>query len=128
MELTIEQVTETIREIVKGNEGYVYETQGDSAGTSYCTYSTPRGAPSCIVGHVISRLASEDFEAIHKTEWYDDGTFAINLSASGYNYSSDGAINYPLQYALRQAQMVQDSGGTWGQALEAYERTLRDHE
>src|SRR5690242_5783121 len=114
MELTIKQVTETIREIVKGNEDFVYDPQEDPTGGSYCVYSTPDGAPSCIVGHVINRLAPEDFKTIHGCEWYEDGGFATNLSASGYNYSEDFETNTSLQHALRQAQIVQDSAGTWG--------------
>lgn len=125
MDVTIEQVTETIREIVKGNEDYVYE---DAEGGEYCTYSTPDGAPSCIVGHVINRLAPEKFESIHLSEWSEEGVFGVNFGASIYDYSADEAANEVLQYALRRAQMVQDSGGTWGQALEEYEGVVRDHE
>lgn len=105
-------VIDTLRSIVEEyGQDYVYPAAktGD-----VCTYANSDGTPSCIVGHFISRIDPEGFKKV------------ANMEASeGESFSPDAALKYAgilydteSDYALSEAQDAQDSGQTWGDALQ----------
>jgi len=114
--LTNDAVTAALAKIVaeKGAD-YIYP---HAVGT--CTYSEGE-APSCIVGHVVAALSPEDFEALVEYEQSEGESFPAN------ELEEHSALQFErgrLGDALMAAQDVQDSGGTWGNAQEAYRRVL----
>lgn len=125
-------VAETLTALVeeKGAD-YVYERPADG---SNCAYTTPEGAPSCIVGHVIERLNPVAFKKIAKNEWEGD----TGEDGAEYVYPQDvNAKSIELSYhvnlgfddktwnLLEMAQHYQDAGKPWGQAVESAMGTVR---
>lgn len=115
MTFTEEQVTAVIREIVAERPDYVYDSP---SGDAQCVYGDADGNPSCLVGHVIAKLDPEGFKeligfanelAFVSTDWFD-------------RPPEDVAS------ALLQAQITQDSGRPWAEALFQYESTLGYHD
>lgn len=128
---TRENVTAALKDIVaEYGEDYVYPAAGAT-----CTYSQPEDGklvPSCIVGHVIYRLAPEAFAVIADLEAitnFGDSSPAQEVlrgALGDFGVQDNSAHLDPLTedrdlvYALTEAQGAQDTGHTWGQALEAY--------
>lgn len=122
-EVTYERALETLREVVAGREDYVYpysngETNYDckyfedvievAHGGFYEDFEYPdhpdRGAPSCIVGHVLHRwgVTLNDVEGMNS-----DGVHGIGLLFA----------DAKAEQLLMRAQTLQDLGDTWGDAL-----------
>ena len=117
--LTVEQVSETLEEIVAEHGADYYYPQANES----CFY-TERGpggvtVPSCIVGHVVARLDPDTFKKIAVYEADGDTLDARNLpSLVGLDMEADAVE------ALQQAQFRQDEGESWGGALQAYYNSL----
>lgn len=111
--LTDEQVLADLAAVIAGREDYVYtEENGPN-----CAYFDGN-QPSCIVGHVLARhgvtLADiQDDVADH------NGDTVHTLAADGLLICSQAA-----EVALSMAQMMQDTGHTWGEAFAAAEETM----
>lgn len=134
-EFTYENVLAALEAAVadKG-EDYVYPKAIGS-----CTYTNVDKSPSCIVGHVVAKLAPAKLEKIFENEYSEFiaeqvpleqaedyvSSFSVyalvrqylkedpNLYDSDNMYDRDTA----LTIALGVAQGTQDSGKTWGEAL-----------
>ena len=107
-----------LERVVDGREKHVYFKKKMGAGPA-CTYERYR-KPSCLVGHVLYNLGLEP-KQLRKLD---------NLSVPGilgcYTQATlrDMGINLtkPAVRALHEAQLAQDSGLTWGEALEGARR------
>ena len=100
--LTAERALQLLREVVAERPGYVYEAP-DSRGCAYVDPAT--GEPSCLVGHVFIRAG---WSAAELRRW--------NRTAVSW-LPSNLAISEGARCMLDEAQQVQDSGWTWGEAL-----------
>lgn len=111
-ELTPEIVTPVIEAVVaEYGEDYEYDFPGDGD----CVYED-EGEPSCIVGHVMSRLG------VDTTGW-DDRRFPSYGNI--YREALDAEGYHAVHVALFDAQFEQDCGAPWGIALESYRSTLK---
>lgn len=116
--LDYDTVVSTLKDLVaeKGEE-YVYKSDFDE-----CVYSTPKGAPSCIVGHVIARLAPAEFAIIHKEEWGDsaeEGGYpeAASFDAIREAYGVSLEQTLETEALLISVQNAQDRETPWGIAV-----------
>lgn len=118
-EITAQTVLDTLRSVVEGREDYKYR-----ATNAQCSYSL-NGEPRCIVGHVISILDPEAFEAFAQQEAESGTSWPIRLSSLEYaagddtltlTWGDEDNINI-----LVAAQSRQDTGSTWGEAVKAAE-------
>lgn len=127
-----QQAVEMLEKVVEGREAYVYENPevkmidyetGEEFVSEHdeCVYSTPEGAPSCIVGHVLASELPEVFDLVHKWEYelYNESNdYIIQVD------TVDSLIGVPDLFeegaikVLREAQHTQDLMKTWGKALE----------
>lgn len=113
---TLDQVLDAAREVVDGRgSDYVYPGAG-----SACFYATSDEKPSCLVGHVIFKLDPEAFATIATAEREGcESKAAQDLIYDNWlpdNFWTDDAIA-----AMQYAQVAQDEGATWGDALAAAE-------
>jgi len=119
--LNVDEVMATLRDIVAGKEDYIYKDVHDG-----CFYSDANGSPSCIAGHVFKRLAPEAFVKIAGSE-VSGNSFTVRVAFDRYDL---GDIDGPECLVLRSAQVSQDRGETWGDALaragEVYKRIKRE--
>lgn len=132
MQLTKEKVQEILQEIVdKVGETYVYEQPTYKGYDEYtddpvdvkaeeCYYSTPDGAPGCLVGQLLAREFPEYYKEIHHNEWdetKENGTVpkaepVYCLPGISLKFTDD-ALAY-----LAHVQNKQDTGTPWGAAIE----------
>ena len=142
-EITADDVIETLKQVVadKG-EDYVYPLAGSGNG---CVYAV-NGEPSCIVGHVVYRLAPDLFKWMDETET-ETGISEGFENLAGIWYRREAMIAVPSDFdspwgryidscpavpdalieasgILAVAQEYQDNGNTWGRVL--YHSTLSD--
>lgn len=140
--LTKDAVTEKLNGLLEAKgEGYVYPMGG-----SGCFYAEPGGAPSCIVGHVIAALDPDLFKDVANAEGFQGESYsAKEVFTDGFelpptdDWTLEERENFEHGYgprrkgetestvltmALQAAQEVQDGGGTWGEAVEAYNLIL----
>lgn len=109
---TYEDVLAELREIIRGREGYVYETP-DYSGS--CVNFDREGNPSCLVGHWL---------ALHGITGSFFRDTEIPASATVTDLFCGNAHVMPMQvdedarHLLLLAQQRQDSGSTWGNAVE----------
>jgi hypothetical protein len=92
-----------------------------------CVYKNPDGTPSCIVGHVFSSLGLEI------PEQYNTNSIRF-LSSSHYDhdraYITIPTVSREVEFtvgafeALEQAQLKQDAGVAWGEAVEYAEMSV----
>jgi len=102
------ETLQVLRQVVsdRGHD-YVYKEQERQKGVSVrCKYVENDG-PSCIVGHVASRLGVP----IETLKEWDEG-FLQQVPTVGYRVFDESALD-----VLSQAQFSQDYGSTWGEAL-----------
>lgn len=120
---TKDDVLKTLKEVVKGKEDYIYKRPERRAkhGGNACFYTTPEGAPSCIVGYVIARL---DPELLQEIKGYEDRN-RQSFPFSPYTKVARNPLNKVKAefepdaiILLQRAQTEQDAGNTWGEALE----------
>jgi hypothetical protein len=89
--------------VAERGEDFVYEGS--------CVYQF-EGQPACIVGHVLAHLLPE---------WWRS-TEIVKQNLSAFQLSQCGLATADAADALEAAQVAQDTGLTWGEALEAAER------
>lgn len=81
-----------------------------------CNYAEPNGDPSCVAGHVFFRLDPDLFESIREAE------ATSQISQTVCDIESKYHVELPLtrlaSTVLLTAQSRQDSGYSWGVALE----------
>lgn len=129
--LTPEAVIAAFRQAVQDRgEGYIYPQ--DKSDPNWwlggaCRYSTLTGQPACIVGQALYNIDPGLVPDTNRVAPADDVINDIvrrHLGISSYSseYYSDG-WNI-IDSALTSAQEVQDKGGTWGEASDAFERSL----
>lgn len=115
---TYDDVVLTLKEIINGDEDYVYEQTPpfDPWADPQCSYFDYEGRPSCLVGHFFARegLLTAD-SPLRRTLEGDNATQAISVMADrGIAEFTDEAANL-----LWYAQMHQDEGKPWGFSLES---------
>lgn len=107
--LTTGEFLHTLREVVaEKGAGYVYpESEKDDTGSCRYRYE---GKPSCIIGHVLDRLGFGVGESWEQTK----ASFVLRpLGASP-----------SVQRLADAAQLAQDEGRSWGEALAEAERLV----
>jgi hypothetical protein len=109
---TYEDVLAELREIIRGREGYVYKAPEDCEGTCVNFHM---GEPSCLVGHWLAMHGvTQGFLRKHN----------ISVEATVTDLFCGNAHVMPIQVdepahrLLVLAQQRQDSGSTWGNAVE----------
>lgn len=107
------QAVAMLRKVVYGREDYVYVRPSNAP---YCVNFTDEGQPSCVVGHVLAELGLT-FEVAELLEI--KGNIAIRSAAGKVNKCPDfgWALTEAAVQVLAAAQLVQDDGRTWGEAL-----------
>lgn len=126
---TVDEVIETVGEIVKGREGYVYETVDD-----LCVYTTPTGAPSCIVGWWMDAVGVPlpPHRGGNTAEDEEDMFNIVYLSGISshvveeYLENAGVSLTYEARSFLLNLQESQDEGTPWGVAYELAVDKVRD--
>lgn len=103
---TDDQVRDMLRTVVAENPDFVYEPPGGM--DEDCKY-VHDGAPSCLVGHVMSRLG---FPLVEFARFEGQSPGQIDVALSISSRAAD---------VLDIAQARQDVGESWGDALTAAE-------
>lgn len=102
------------RAVAEKGPDYIYNPNGECA----CKYFEPgTQLPGCIVGHVASYLGltAADLQPFeHNTS---DTLFVGNPTGMTIDPILSGG--FTVRTLLREAQTVQDDGGSWGAALQA---------
>lgn len=99
-----------LREVVAERPDYIY------AHPSRACVHVYKGQPSCIAGHVLVRAGFDPATIEAKVDQYGNG-------AQVFADVFKGQVTENAVRILRAAQIVQDGGQTWGDALEAAEST-----
>lgn len=129
IELGQAEVVDAIRAVVdEFGHDYVYPPA--EAGDA-CKYEDEFGG--CIVGNVVKRIVPEfDFELFEELDARSvlQGKTRQDTGMSGSYEAEDNdppvrvRTTRQVGEALRAAQTIQDEGGTWGDALEEFDRFL----
>lgn len=105
--------------VAERGEDYVYpEVERTGFADDYhnangtCQYQTPDGELACLIGLAVSKLDPEAVPA------YGDARNASDILVPM-------GISKAVRHAAADAQETQDDGGTWGQAAEQFDATLR---
>ena len=113
--VTDEQFIAALREVVAGNEDFVYTKVKSDDGDedeSRCRYVDYNGKPSCLIGQALSKCGIVVPEAL---EGKPAETILRELTGtSGRVHAAAG-----------RAQAVQDTGSPWGVALNDFEYVLK---
>ena len=114
--VTDEQFIAALREVVAGNEDFVY-TKVKPAGenddvVSRCRYFDHNGKPSCLIGQALSKCGIVVPEAL---EGKPAETILRELTGTSER----------VHAAAGRAQAVQDTGSPWGVALNDFEYVLK---
>lgn len=110
---TEEEVTKVFEDVVlEFGANYKYPTQEENpeywSDTKSCIYVTDGGEVACIVGQIYHRLGAT-------TQQLQGNRGAIDKGHElGFVFPDN------VQWGLSFAQSAQDSGETWGQALDEY--------
>lgn len=130
--ISLKEAKRLVRRIVN-EHGYEYQyiheqyqnEYGVSQEVEYCLYTTADGKPSCIIGHLLRRVAPGALKQLHTTEWGDYGTIGPEsltvLELDGYRKGVPDLTKLFEEDALPflwSVQMEQDSGASWGKSLE----------
>ena len=124
IELTAEKAHELMREAVaEKGEDYVYESPLASGECAYLTYADPEvpqedpTGPSCIVGQVLVRVGVP-LEILRGAEGFRPAKALAELADRGV------IVDCPARVvsALNHAQIDQDTGKSWGEALRTFEQ------
>lgn len=107
------QAVAMLRKVVYGREDYVYVRPSN---VPYCVNFTDEGQPSCVVGHVLAELGLT-FEVAELLGV--ESNVAIMSAADKVNECPDfgWTLTEAAVQVLTAAQLVQDDGRTWGEAL-----------
>jgi hypothetical protein len=105
-----EKVMAMLSEVVSERPDYVYESgMEDAEGDTVCLY-VQDGAPSCVIGHVLSRLGV----SLDTLARFDNGGGSGADEVVGKTL--DG-VSDDMASALREAQVSQDQGYDWTHSL-----------
>lgn len=109
---------------IKG-EDYVYKSPVGN-GSDQCLYTTPTGAPSCIVGWVVAKTDPDLLRDLKDYEWSGERPTSM---AAGDLTADRGSVRYVPEddvaaEALIAAQQIQDEGMSWGAAMQAFDRII----
>lgn len=87
-----------------------------------CEYATDDGLPSCIVGHVFYYLGVDPSKVNNGSVRVviDNGGI---VALSGEYIDDSPTFSYGAVSVLQEAQIVQDTKGTWGAALAEAKRS-----
>lgn len=108
----------SLREVVKGNEGFVYKSP-DPKVPELCHYEW-NGKPSCLVGKALRRLAPN-------VKFLRNGPIdEINLWPDEDPVMEGVKLSGPAIWVFEAAQVVQDRRQPWGLALEKAEEKYRE--
>lgn len=121
MVFTNEQVTTAIRKVVAGKEDYVYDAtrntpHKEALGVGY-SYE------DCIVGCVMRELNPALHDRVLEWEKEHTSSFPFTVNSTIYPVGTDD-FTREQAYALREAQIRQDGGARWGEALSKYNRSM----
>lgn len=112
----------------EGDHRYTFPLKGQAS----CTYTTPDGAPSCVVGHVIFRVEPETLPLIGTREWeqwvehgsdeeaesFNPATFnADELNLDSHRHGSKNTYSDAALCWLVRVQIKQDTGKPWSAAI-----------
>lgn len=114
--ITAEQAITALREVVAGNEDYVYQPPVGSM----CVY-VHDGKPSCLVAQVLSKLGV-GIDDLGRLDHKSTDHFDSPVPVTAYRLSDHMPIEDRASGILGYAQSRQDLGETWGEALAAAER------
>lgn len=119
-----EEAFQALRDVVK-QFGADYRYREPGSYDRACMYSEADGQPSCLVGHVLARVAPDLFATIHEQEHgrgYEEevGSFPILHLTDRF----DVDVTDDTLTTLEAVQYAQDSGRTWGEALTRANITL----
>lgn len=114
----VDDVLKAARKIVSGKEEFVYDRYNG------CSYAD-RGAPSCLVGHVIAALDPKAFQRLEAVEAGRGTEAAQNLTDRGI-YLDEDFWTPEAAEVLAVAQDEQDRGARWGRALDRAEAKAQD--
>lgn len=132
----VKKTKKILRRIVNqyGHE-YVYQLpmveneDGSEYQSSSCMYTEQSGQPSCIVGHVLAEAAPAMLKKLHTHEW--SSATVLPTSPTVYeieNCLTEGNIKLSDVFTegavrlLGSIQQRQDSGSSWGSALDQVSR------
>lgn len=114
MILNTERVVDLLQEVMtEKGEGYVYPHIPNAVGGVGCRYEY-QGAPSCLVGHVLYR-AGWPVEVLKFLD--ESGSSARELWCIDVPEGID-IVTQKAAEVLELAQTYQDSGDTWGFAVQ----------
>ena len=102
-----------LREVAAERPDYIYALEDEDGPACVHVY---KGQPSCIAGHVLVRAGFDPATIEAKVDQYGNG-------AQVFADVFKGQVTENAVRILRAAQIVQDGGQTWGDALEAAEST-----
>ena len=106
-----QKIVDAIREVASSAPEYVYKSPNQT--NRACLYFDYGGNPSCLIGHALAKCGLTEDDVT-------EGSAALDvLGAKG--------IDEDVALAATVAQDVQDGGGTWGYALEAFNEALKEH-
>lgn len=116
MQITKPKAKQLLRDVVRGNESYVYrsEDHGDR-----CVYEYD-GKPSCVVGQVLYRAGVSidvlaELDDLDYSSFMDDDPVDV-LKEAGLTMTK------PARNLLVMVQTRQDQGISWGSALAVAEK------
>lgn len=101
------------RAVAEKGADYVYERPDEALS---CVYVS-NGAPSCIVGHVISYVAPELLDSIHIWEQDAFAETGSGVESLVEHFGAEFDMTDEALTALGIAQEAQDMGANWGRAL-----------
>lgn len=117
---SVEQARELLVKAVEDRGvNYTYDYKFDSA---VCRYVHRDGEPGCIIGHVLEQMGRLD-EVEYDTTLNTSGVDTLHHEIGLFS----GVEKETLFEGLQSAQGEQDSGGTWGKALQAFDWAV-EHE
>jgi hypothetical protein len=121
MDINLERVVETATEVVgERGENYIYEKPINAFGTPVCVY-VYESQPSCLVGHILHRLGVP-LETLGEGDRlsFSASDVCMDLLAGTSFYDTE------ISAFLDSLQSEQDTGHTWGEALQVGLSVLAD--
>lgn len=121
--------------VAERGEDFVYTTEDGE-----CYYSYDDGTPGCLIGVALSKLDPIAFEQLVDYELSVEEPYLRRTAGSvravvaeintfpvnAYDRPIVARANPELLAAMSVAQETQDVGGSWGNALKAYQKSLAD--
>lgn len=120
-------VNEVGHEYTYDYEQFIDPDTGRVETADSCLYTTEDGKPSCIVGHAVAEVAPAALKQAHTFEWHGEHMTRYQYPESDTVTGMDGDNGRPdyRKYfdeasinLLNRVQLHQDSGHSWGDALD----------